>query len=67
MKTNEFLPTQLLAELQEAADKAAMGVHDPEAMKEACERMDHMREENKKRFGVQNIGVDIIREMRDSR
>ena len=26
-----------------------------------------MREENRKRFGVQNIAVDLIRESRDSR
>jgi hypothetical protein len=29
--------------------------------------MDSIREENRRHFGVQNIGVDIIRQMRDSR
>jgi hypothetical protein len=36
-------------------------------MRKACERMDRMREENRKLFGEQSIGVDLIREMRDSR
>lgn len=61
------IPPELLAELQEAADKAAQGVRDPEAMRQACERMDRLREENRKLFGVQDVGVDLIRAMRDSR
>ena len=58
---------ELMAELQEAAAKLAKGIRDPEAAKKAAERMDRMREENRKIFGVQNVGVDIIREMRDGR
>jgi hypothetical protein len=56
-----------MAELQEAATRAASGVRDPEAMRQACERMDRIREENKKKFGEADIGVQIIRELRDSR
>jgi hypothetical protein len=33
-------------------------------MKAACERMDRMREQNRKLFGDQNIAVDLIREAR---
>ena len=40
------LPTELLAELQEAADKLAHGDRDPETAKRAALRMDRMREEN---------------------
>ena len=58
---------ELMAELQEAADKLARGERDLEAAKKAAQRMDRMREENRRLFGVQNIGVDIIRQMRDSR
>lgn len=58
---------ELMAELRRAADRAARGVHDPEAMRKACEDMDRIREENRRLFGEQNIGVDIIREMRASR
>jgi hypothetical protein len=61
------LSPELMAELQEAADKLARGERDPEAAKQAARRMDRLREENLKLFGVQNIGVDIIRQMRDSR
>ena len=58
---------ELMIELQQAAEKLARGERDREAAKRAAQRMDRMREENRKLFGVQNIGVDIIRQMRDSR
>jgi hypothetical protein len=50
-----------------AADKLARGERNPQAAKCAAQRMDRRREENSKLFGVQNIGVDIIRQMRDCR
>ncbi|MBY0522198.1 MAG: hypothetical protein K2R98_02300 [Gemmataceae bacterium] len=56
---------ELLAELQHAADQAAKGVRDPEAMRKACERMDRMREEIQKKHGILDIGVPAIRELRD--
>jgi hypothetical protein len=34
-------------------------------MEVAAERMDRMRERNQRRFGVQDIGIELIREMRD--
>jgi hypothetical protein len=55
-----------MAELEEAARRAASGIRDPEAMRRACERMDRIREENRKKFGEEDIGVEIIRELRDS-
>jgi len=58
---------EVMAELREAADKAAKGLRDPDAARQACERMDRMREKNRKLFGDQDIGVEIIRAMRDSR
>jgi hypothetical protein len=64
---NTTISPELLAELQEAADKLVRGERDPEAAKRAAQRMDRLREENRKLFGVQNIGVDIIRQMRDCR
>lgn len=69
MKVQEHtgISAELMAELQEAADKLAQGERDPEAAKQAARRMDRMREENRRIFGVQNIGVDIIRQMRDGR
>lgn len=56
-----------MAELQAAADRLTRGERDPEAAKQSALRMDRMREENRRRFGVQDIGVDIIRQMRDAR
>jgi hypothetical protein len=61
------ISAELMAELQRAADDLAMGKRNPEAAKEAAQRMDRRREENRRLFGVQNIGVDIIRQMRDGR
>ena len=59
------IPPELMAELQAAADQAARGVRDPEAMRLACERMDRMREELRVQHGEMNIAVELIRESRD--
>jgi hypothetical protein len=59
------IPPDLMAELQQAAQRAAKGIRDPEAMRQAAERMDRLREENRKKVGVQDIGVQIVREARD--
>ena len=68
MKTIEAplgIPGDVKAELQEALDDLAKGIRRPDKMREACERMDRMREENRKVFGEQNIAVELIRETRD--
>jgi hypothetical protein len=57
----------LMAEPQKAADKLASGERNLEAAKQSAQRMDRMREENRRLFGVQNFGVDIIRQMRENR
>jgi hypothetical protein len=36
-------------------------------MRKAAERMDRIREGNRRLFGEQPVGVEIIREMRESR
>jgi hypothetical protein len=59
------VPPELAAQFQEALDDLAKGIRRPDKMKAACERMDRMREENRKRFGEQNIAVNLIRETRD--
>ena len=64
METND-IPPELLAQMREAALKAMSPLRDPEAMKKACERMDRMREEIKKKHGILDIGVPAIRELRD--
>jgi hypothetical protein len=68
-KTEAKSPSTLevMAELQEALDRLSKGIRDSEAARKSRERMDRMREENRRRFGVRDVGVDIIREMRGSR
>ncbi len=56
----------LMAELQQAAERAAKGIRDPEAMRQACERMDRIGEQIRKRHGVLDIGTTAIRELREA-
>ena len=69
MNTNEVkpIPAEVMADLRAAAAMVDGDIRDPEEMRKACEHMDRIRERNRKLFGEQAIGVDIIREMRDSR
>ena len=59
------IPEDIKAELQQTLDDLVKGIRRPDKMKAACERMDRMREENRKLFGEQNIAVALIRETRD--
>jgi len=67
IQESSCIAPEVMTELQDAAEKLARGIRDPEAAKKAAERMDRMREENRKLFGVENVGVDLIRQTRDSR
>jgi chromatin segregation and condensation protein Rec8/ScpA/Scc1 (kleisin family) len=60
-----IIPAHVKADLQEALDNLAKGIRDPEKMKEACEEMDRLREENRRLFGETNIAVELIRQTRD--
>jgi hypothetical protein len=55
------IDASLMVELQQAADNAAKGIRDPDAMRRAIESMDAAREELRKRVGILNIAVDLIR------
>ncbi len=59
------LPHELLAEMEQAARIALSNLRDREEMRQACERMDRMREETKRKHGILDIGVRTIRELRD--
>jgi hypothetical protein len=66
MNTKPFhtvLP-ELRAEFEEAVRRAMSGQRDAEAMRSACEHMDHLREEIRRQYGIQELGVDLIRELR---
>jgi hypothetical protein len=52
-------------EVQAAVDRVLSGVRDPEAMRQAAERMDRMREEMRRRVGDVDLAVPLIRETRD--
>jgi hypothetical protein len=64
-KTVTGIPEEVKAQLRQTLDDLVMGVRRPEKMKAACERMDRMREANRKLLGEQNASVNLIRETRD--
>jgi hypothetical protein len=59
------IPPELMEELQQAIERAMKGIRDPEAMRKACERMDRMREETYRKYGLLDIAVPSIRALRD--
>jgi hypothetical protein len=59
------IPEEVKAQLRQTLDDLVKGIRHPDRMKAACQRMDRMREENRKLFGEQNIAVGLIRETRD--
>jgi hypothetical protein len=61
MEMRDTIPPDIMAELQRAADSAAVGAHDPEAMRAACERMDRAREELRQAHGEMTVAVELIR------
>ena len=65
MNTTKIIPEEVKAQLQQTLDDLVKGIRRPDKIKAACERMDRMREENRKLLGEQNVAVDLIRETRD--
>lgn len=59
------VPPELAAEFREAVDELAKGVRRPEKMRAACQRMNRLREENRKLYGEQCIAVPLIRQARN--
>jgi hypothetical protein len=64
---SDATPPEVMAELIAAAEYAARGVRDPAVFKKACEEMDRLAERNAKFRPGPDVGVDIIRKMRDER
>jgi hypothetical protein len=65
IETPSTIPPELMAELQQRAERVVRGIIDPEARMKARERMDRMREEFRRRHGEVNLAVELIREARD--
>ncbi len=56
-----------LADLKEVARQAMSGgIRDPEVLRRVRQRAERARAEVLQKFGIQEIGVQIIREMRDA-
>jgi hypothetical protein len=64
-ETAADISEEIKAQLRQTLDDLVKGIRRPDKMKAACERMDQMREENRKLLGEQNCAVDLIRETRD--
>jgi hypothetical protein len=66
MNMQNTTPVDALADLEEVCRQAKGGiVRDPELLKRVYEHSARIRKEMVRKFGVQNIGAEIIREMRD--
>jgi hypothetical protein len=63
-ETATNIPPDLAAEFKEAVDDLLKGIRRPEKMQAACERMDRIREENRRLLGEQNVAVELIRQTR---
>lgn len=66
MNHSDAISTELMDELRQAARRAMSKVRDPEAMLRACEHMDRASEETCKKLGIQDVGVQITRELREA-
>jgi hypothetical protein len=64
-EANPGIPDEVKAQLRQTLEDLVKGVRRPDKMKAACQRMDRMREENRKLMGEQNSAVELIRETRD--
>ena len=55
------------ARMREACERIAKGIpFTKEEKDQAAAEIDRIREANAKRIGIQNIAVDLVREMRNS-
>jgi hypothetical protein len=63
--TPSKIPSEIMAELQKAADDAVRGIRDVELARKACEEMDRISDEIRQKHGILDIGVPAIRELRD--
>jgi len=61
------ITAEFRAAIQDTIARAIAGIRDQEKMNAAAERMDRMREQNRLLGGAGDIGVEIVRSMRQSR
>jgi len=60
-------PPSMATEWQIAIAQASlpMNQRDPEVVRKACERMDRMREELRRRIGTVEVAVELVRDARE--
>ena len=58
-------PAAVTTELQDAAENASRRLRDRAAMRRACEEMDRIRNDVKRRLGSVEVAVDLVREARE--
>lgn len=63
--TETIISAEVMAKMQETADKAAKGIRDPEEMDRAFKEMDRVREELRKKIGTVDMALDLIRDARN--
>lgn len=57
--------TDMVLEIQQALERAAAGSRDPAEMHRARDEMNRMRDELRKKIGVVDVAVDLIRDARN--
>lgn len=64
----DVIPHEVLADLEEVCRQSESGiVRDPALLRRVYERSARAREETLRNLGVQDVGVEIIRELRENR
>jgi hypothetical protein len=65
-KPDSAIPPEIMADLEEVARQAATGgVRDPELLRRVTERAEPVRQELFERYGLLDIAVPLIREIRE--
>ncbi len=68
LEANTEMDPAMKAKMQEACDRVSQRERiAPEERKAAAARIDRRREANAKKLGIQNVAVDLVRQIRDSR
>ena len=63
--TSTGLSPELAAALDDALRNAMTGNQDSEAMRQACDEQDRLREALRQKVGDLNVAVELVREVRD--
>jgi hypothetical protein len=65
-ETNSAIPAEIRDDLEEVARQAASGgVRDPELLRRVAERAEQVREELRRKYGVLEVAVPLLREVRE--